>query len=105
MTLENRPSADQPAALQHIADGGAVVYWRPGCGFCAALDDSLGEIGDRALWVDIWQDDAAKDYVAEINDGNSTVPTLVTTKAAFVVATPEERALAATALEQAAPAG
>ena len=92
------------AQAQHIADGGAVVYWRPGCGFCAALDRSLGETGDRALWVNIWEDDAAKGYVEDINDGNATVPTFVTTQAGFVVATPEERALAATALEQATPA-
>ncbi len=26
MALESRPSADQATALQHIADGGAVVY-------------------------------------------------------------------------------
>lgn len=104
MALESRPSADQATALQHIADGGAVVYWRPGCGFCAALDRSLGETGDRALWVNIWEDDAAKGYGEDINDGNATVPTFVTTQAGFVVATPEERALAATALEQATPA-
>lgn len=105
MSLPNRPSADQTAALQHIADGGAVVYWRPGCGFCAALDESLGAVGDRALWVNIWQDDDAKSYVEGINDGSATVPTVVTMQAGFVAATPEERALAATALEQAAPVG
>ena len=54
--------------------------------------------------MNIWEDDAAKGYVEDINDGNATVPTFVTTQAGFVVATPEERALAATALEQATPA-
>ena len=70
MALESRPSADQATALQHIADGGAVVYWRPGCGFCAALDRSLGETGDRALWVNIWEDDAA---VGDVLQGGGLV--------------------------------
>lgn len=104
MSIPTRPAADHAAALQHIADGGAVIYWREGCGFCAALDRSLGSAGDRALWVDIWADDDAQSYVASLNDGNATVPTLVTQEASFIVATPEERALAATALEQAAAA-
>jgi glutaredoxin-like protein len=54
-----------------------VVYWRPGCGYCARLKSSLGELGDKALWVNIWQDDEAAAFVRSVNDGNETVPTVV----------------------------
>ena len=50
MALDSRPSADQATALQHIADGGAVVYWRPGCGFCAALDRSLARSDEQLAY-------------------------------------------------------
>lgn len=104
MSVQNRRPTDQATALQHLDDGGAVIYWRPGCGYCAALDEALGAQGDRARWVDIWSDPAAEQYVAGLNDGNSTVPTFVTAETSFIVATPEQRALAAAALERAAPA-
>ena len=54
-----------------------VVYWRPGCGFCARLKSSLGRLRDRATWVNIWADEEAAAYVRSVNDGNETVPTVV----------------------------
>lgn len=58
-------------------DRAVVIYWRPGCGFCARLRSSLGDEGDKALWVDIWQDEEAAAFVRSVNDGNETVPTVV----------------------------
>lgn len=54
-----------------------VVYWRPGCGFCQRLKFALGADGERATWVNIWQDAEAAAYVRSVNDGNETVPTVV----------------------------
>jgi glutaredoxin len=54
-----------------------VVYWRPGCGFCARLSSVLEPVRDRAQWVNIWQDDAARDFVRTVNNGNEVVPTVV----------------------------
>jgi glutaredoxin-like protein len=54
-----------------------VIYWRPGCVFCARLRGRLGRSGRRATWVNIWQDEAAAAYVRSVNDGNETVPTVV----------------------------
>lgn len=54
-----------------------VIYWRPGCGFCAVLRARLGALGDRASWVNIWQDEEAAAYVRSVNDGDETVPTVV----------------------------
>ena len=55
-----------------------VVYWRPGCVFCARLRGRLGRrLGRKAVWVNIWQDEAGAAYVRSVNDGNETVPTVV----------------------------
>ena len=54
-----------------------VIYWRPGCVFCARLRGRLGRAGRRAIWVNIWQDEAGAAYVRSVNDGNETVPTVV----------------------------
>ncbi|MCA1782549.1 MAG: hypothetical protein LC679_10365 [Intrasporangiaceae bacterium] len=35
-----------------------VIYWRPGCVFCARLRGRLGRAGRKATWVNIWQDEA-----------------------------------------------
>lgn len=59
------------------SDRPVVVYWRPGCGFCARLRSRLGAEGDKATWVDIWQDEEAAAFVRSVNDGNETVPTVV----------------------------
>lgn len=54
-----------------------VIYWRPGCGFCAMLKARLGAVRDRATWVNIWEDEQGAAFVREVNDGNETVPTVV----------------------------
>lgn len=54
-----------------------VVYWRPGCGFCARLKNRLGPEREHAHWVNIWEDEEGAAYVRSVNDGNETVPTVV----------------------------
>ena len=54
-----------------------TIYWRPGCPFCVRLKAMLGSAGKRATWRNIWQDDEARAFVAMVNDGNETVPTVV----------------------------
>lgn len=54
-----------------------VVYWRPGCLFCARLRRDLGDLGERAHWVNIWQDRDAAAFVRSVNGGSETVPTVV----------------------------
>lgn len=58
-------------------DRTVVIYWRPGCGFCARLRSTLGARGEQAQWVNIWQDQEAAAFVRGVNDGNETVPTVV----------------------------
>lgn len=63
-------------ALAH-ADDGVAIYWRRGCPFCARLRIAVRARRDRARWVDIWDDEAGRAFVASVNDGNETVPTVV----------------------------
>lgn len=80
----SRTVSTQEQAEKFVAEGGVVVYWRPGCPFCERLDAGLGEVGDRALWVNIWEDAAAEEYVKSVNQGNAVVPTVRTAGSAFV---------------------
>ncbi|MDO5740256.1 MAG: glutaredoxin domain-containing protein [Ornithinimicrobium sp.] len=59
------------------ASTGVLIYWRPGCGFCLRLRMTLGEAGERATWVNIWDDEEAAAFVRSVNAGNETVPTVV----------------------------
>lgn len=59
------------------SDREVVIYWRPGCVFCARLRGRLGRAGRKATWVNIWQDEAGAAYVRSVNDGDETVPTVV----------------------------
>lgn len=55
-----------------------VVYWRPGCQYCARLRSAMRRHqGDGAHWVNIWQDRDAAAFVRSVNDGNETVPTVM----------------------------
>lgn len=54
-----------------------VVYWRPGCGFCAMLERGLTAGGVEYERRNIWDDAEAAEFVRMVNDGNETVPTVV----------------------------
>lgn len=59
------------------SDRDVVIYWRPGCRFCARLKSSLGVLGTKAVWVNIWQDREAAEFVRSLNNGSETVPTVL----------------------------
>lgn len=65
--VQGLPSSERPV----------VIYWRPGCVYCARLRRHLGAPGRRAHWVNIWQDADARAFVRSVNDGNEVVPTVV----------------------------
>ena len=69
-------STPQEQALAHAANG-VAIYWRPNCPFTARLRLAVRSRRDRARWVNIWEDDAGRAFVAGINHGNETVPTVV----------------------------
>lgn len=59
-------------------------YWRPGCGFCMALERSLNKLNIPLDKKNIWDDPAHAETVRTLAGGNETVPTLVIGETALV---------------------
>ena len=53
-----------------------TMYSTPWCGYCHRLKSQLDREGIAYDVVDIEQDEAAATFVASVNGGNRTVPTL-----------------------------
>ncbi|GAV44194.1 glutaredoxin domain-containing protein [Streptomyces acidiscabies] len=70
------PTSTTEAAARSADDGRPIVYWRPGCKYCARLRIRLGPDAHRVHWVNIWADPEAAATVRTANDGNETVPTV-----------------------------
>ncbi len=51
-------------------------YWRPGCGFCMALERQLSNLGVPFEKLNIWEDPDAASFVRAHAGGNETVPTI-----------------------------
>lgn len=64
------------------ARGVPLILWKPGCTYCIRLRLALGRAGSRAVWVDIWADEDAAAATRELNHGNETTPTMVTSDGA-----------------------
>ena len=59
-------------------------YWRPGCGFCAALDRPMSRSGFNIRKINIWEDPSGAARVREVANGNETVPTVIVGSTAMV---------------------
>jgi mycoredoxin len=75
--VAGRPKATPHATALAHAQRGVAVYWRPGCPFTARLRLGVRAHRDKAAWVNIWEDDEGRAFVAGVNGGNETVPTVV----------------------------
>ncbi len=67
-----------------MSDVEVEFYWRPGCGFCAALERPLAKSGFNVRAVNIWEDPAAAARVREVANGNEVVPTVFVGSKAMV---------------------
>lgn len=54
-----------------------VLLWRPGCGFCLALQHGLDRAGLDYTKRNIWQDADAAALVRRFAAGSETVPTVL----------------------------
>jgi len=54
-----------------------VLLWRPGCGFCVALQHGLDKAGLDYTKRNIWRDADAAALVRRFASGSETVPTVV----------------------------
>ena len=59
-------------------------YWRPGCGFCMALDRNLTKAGIPMNKMNIWEEPEHAEFVRSVANGNETVPTVVVGSTALV---------------------
>ncbi len=67
-----------------MSDKTITMYWRPGCGFCAALERQMVKHDLRFEKRNIWDDPDAAAFVRSVARGNETVPTLVVGEASMV---------------------
>jgi mycoredoxin len=61
-----------------------IMYWRPGCGFCAALERRMNKAELAFEKRNIWEDPEYAAFVRSVARGNETVPTLVVKGTAMV---------------------
>jgi mycoredoxin len=59
-----------------VSDAPVTMYSTSWCGFCRRLKAALKAHGIRYTEIDIDGDAAAAEFVASVNGGNRTVPTL-----------------------------
>ncbi|SDH14215.1 glutaredoxin domain-containing protein [Nonomuraea jiangxiensis] len=84
-----RSIAATEARRRSALDGRPIVYWRPGCKYCIRLRIRLGRDARRLHWVNIWRDPDGAAEVRAANNGNETVPTVVTAGRPHVNPTPD----------------
>jgi glutaredoxin len=100
--IQSRPVA---GIDEHLAAGGVVVFWRPGCQFCARLIRELGSEGRYIPhWVNIWDEPEAAARVRQYNGGNETVPTVLSADGHFVAKDAEGYERAKAVIRSAKPA-
>lgn len=60
-----------------MADANITVYGAPWCPDCTRAKQFLGEQRVRYDWIDIDQNEDARAYVQEVNDGKQIIPTII----------------------------
>ncbi|MCH8063957.1 MAG: FAD-dependent oxidoreductase [Chloroflexi bacterium] len=68
-----------------MADDKIIVYGAPWCPDCKRAKQFLGEQRVPYSWVDIDEDEEARSYVQELNDGKQIIPTIIFPDGSFLV--------------------
>tara|TARA_B100000949_G_scaffold92339_1_gene82480 strand:- start:787 stop:1107 length:321 start_codon:yes stop_codon:yes gene_type:complete len=82
-----------------------IFYWRPGCGFCMALERQLSTTDMAITFRNIWEDPEAAAFVRASADGNEIVPTIEVGETVMVNPSADEVVVAVTAHRSAALTG
>ena len=64
---------------------GIRVFGAPGCPDCKQSRQFLNEQRVQYEWLDIDQDEDARQYVQQVNDGKQIIPTIVFPDGSFLV--------------------
>jgi glutaredoxin-like protein len=67
-----------------------VIYWRPGCPYCARLRWGLRRMKVAVEELNIRTDPAAAAFVRSVNGGDETVPTVVVAGVTLLNPTPRQ---------------
>ena len=71
-------------------DTDITVFWRPGCGFCMALERQLASTDLTITYRNIWEDPEAAAFVRNHAQGNEVVPTVQIGSSVLVNPTADE---------------
>ncbi len=67
-----------------------TFFWRPGCGFCMALERQLASTDLTITYRNIWEDPEAAEFVRNHAQGNEVVPTIQIGSSVLVNPTADE---------------
>ncbi len=67
-----------------------TFFWRPGCGFCMALERQLASTDLTITYRNIWEDPEAAEFVRNHAQGNEVVPTVQIGSSVLVNPTADE---------------
>ncbi len=67
-----------------------TYYWRPGCPFCARLEQAMTQANVPMTKRNIWDDPSAAAFVRSVADGNETVPTVTIGDESWVNPSPQD---------------
>ena len=76
-------------------DTDITFFWRPGCGFCMALERQLASTDLTITYRNIWEDPEAAAFVRNHAQGNEVVPTIQIGSSVLVNPTVDEVTLTA----------
>ena len=71
-------------------DTDITFFWRPGCGFCMALERQLASTDLTITYRNIWEDTDAAAFVRNHAQGNEVVPTIQIGSSVLVNPTADE---------------
>ena len=71
-------------------DTDITFFWRPGCGFCMALERQLASTDLTITYRNIWEDPEAAEFVRNHAQGNEVVPTIQIGSSVLVNPTADE---------------
>ena len=71
-------------------DTDITFFWRPGCGFCMALERQLASTDLTITYRNIWEDPEAAAFVRNHAQGNEVVPTVQIGSSVLVNPTADE---------------
>jgi len=72
--MESGPASSGFPDREALRTDVLIVYWRPGCGFCASLRRTFRRAGLKTEEINIWQDRDAAGFVRSVAETRPSPP-------------------------------